>query len=288
MAMWRLLIAALALGAAACGRPAGPPPKQYQLKGQILAVKPEQQEVLVKHEDIPGFMAAMTMPYKVKTASLLEGRQPGDLITATLEVGELEASLTAITKTGSAPIDDPAAGPAISASAFVDPGDPVPDAALVDQDKAARPISSLRGHRVALTFMYTRCPLPDFCPLMDKNFQQVQDAVKKTPELRDVQLVSVTLDPEFDTPAVLKKHAQGLKADPAVWHFVTATHDEITAFAKSFGVTAEPDTPGSALVHNLRTAVIDPDGRLVKAYSGNMWTPAELIADLTAAPAPAH
>ena len=288
MAMWRLLIAALALGAAACGRPAGPPPKQYQLKGQILAVKPEQQEVLVKHEDIPGFMAAMTMPYKVKTASLLEGRQPGDLITATLEVGELEANLTAITKTGTAPIDNPAAGPAISASDFVDPGDPVPDAALVDQDKAARPVSSLRGHRVPLTFMYTRCPLPDFCPLMDKNFQQVQDAVKKAPGLRDVQLVSVTIDPEFDTPAVLKQHAQGLKADPAVWHFVTASRDEITAFARSFGVTAEPDTPGSALVHNLRTAVIDPDGRLVKAYSGNMWTPAELIADLTAAPAPAH
>jgi protein SCO1/2 len=86
----------------------------------------------------------------------------------------------------------------------------------------------------------------------------------------------------------LKKHAQALKADPAVWHFVTGDREELTHFAKSFGVTAEADTPGSPLVHNLRTAVIDSEGRLVKAYSGNMWTPAELIADLKAAPAPAH
>jgi protein SCO1/2 len=276
------------LSLSACGRQAGPPPRQYQLTGQILSIKPEQQEVLVKHQDIPGFMPAMTMPYKVKSAALLEGRQPGDMITATLEVGELDASLTAITKTGTAPITDPSAGPALTASDLVDEGEQVPGTALVDQDKMPRPLSSLRGHRVALTFIYTRCPLPDFCPLMDKNFQQVQAAVKKTPALADVQLVSVTLDPEFDTPTVLKRYAQGLKADPAVWHFVTGDRAELASFAKSFGVIAEAGTPDSALVHNLRTAVIDPDGRLVKAYSGTMWTPAELIADLKAAPAPAR
>lgn len=274
--------------AAGCGRQASPPPKLYELKGQILSLKPEAQEVLVKHEDIPGFMPAMTMPYKVKSSSLLDGRQPGDLITATLEVGELDASLTAITKTGSAPIDDPSAGPAITASDLVEAGEPVPDNPLLDQDNTARPLSSLRGHRVALTFIYTRCPLSDFCPLMDKQFQQLQDAVKKTPSLADVRLVSVTLDPEFDTPAVLKKHAQALKADPAIWHFLTGNREELASVARSFGVTTEPGTPASLVVHNLRTAVIDPDGRLVKAYSGNMWTPAELIADLKAAPAPAR
>ena len=288
MAKIRLLIAVLALGTAACGRPAEPPPKQYELKGQILSLKPEAQEVLVKHEDIPGFMPAMTMPYKVKSSSLLEGKQPGDLITATLEVGELDASLTVITKTGTAPIDDPSAGPALTASDLVEPGEPVPDNPLIDQDNAPRPLSSLRGHRVALTFVYTRCPMPDFCPLMDKHFQQVQDAIRKTPQLADVRLVSVTLDPEFDTPAVLKKHAQALKADPAMWHFLTGEREALASVAKSFGVTTEPGTPSSLVVHNLRTAVIGPDGLLVKAYSGNMWTPAELIADLKAAPAPAR
>jgi protein SCO1/2 len=272
---------------AGCGRQPEHPPREYQLKGQILSIKPEEQEVLVKHDDIPGFMPAMTMPYKVKSASLLEGKQPGDLITATLEVADLSANLTTITKTGNAPIEDPSAGPEITASDMVAEGGTVPDRPLVDQDSSPRPLSSLRGHRVALTFIYTRCPMPDFCPLMDRNFQQVQDAIKKTSELADVQLVSVTIDPDFDTPAVLKKHAQGLKADAKTWHFVTGNREDVAGFAKSFGVTVDAPA-GSPLVHNLRTAVIDPQGRLVKAYSGNMWTPAELVADLKAAPAPAH
>ncbi len=282
-----ILVAALGAG---CGRAASPPPREYQLKGQILSIKPEQQEVLVKHEDIPGFMPAMTMPYKVKSPVLLEGRQPGDLITATLlwDEAKADAQLSVITKTGTAPINDPFAGPALTGSDLVDPGEPVPGTALIDQNASPRPLSSLRGHRVALTFIYTRCPVPDFCPLMDQHFQQLQAAIKKTPQLADVRLVSVTLDPEFDTPAVLKQHAQALKADPAIWYFVTADRNELATFARSFGVTTEPATPTSLLVHNLRTAVIDPDGRLVKAYSGNMWTPAELIADLKAAPAPAH
>ncbi len=272
---------------AACGRQQEHPPREYQLKGQIISIKPEEQEVLVKHEDIPGFMPAMTMPYKVASGSLLEDKQPGDLITATLKVEDLSANLTAITKTGNAPIEDPSAGPVVTASDMVPEGGTVPDKALIDQDASPRPISSLRGHRVALTFIYTRCPMPDFCPLMDRNFQQVQDTIRKTPQLADVQLVSVTIDPEFDTPAVLKKHAQTLKADPKTWHFVTGDRDEVAAFAKSFGVIADTQAD-SALMHNLRTAVIDPQGRLVKAYSGNMWTPAELVADLKAAPAPAH
>ena len=134
---------------------------------------------------------------------------------------------------------------------------------------------------------YTRCPVPDFCPLMDRQFAEVQQAIRETPGLADVRLVSVTLDPEFDTPAVLAAHAKALGADSGLWHFVTGDRAEVLAFAKRFGVITEPGEPGAPVVHNLRTAVIDPQGRLVKAYSGNMWSPAELVADLTAAPAPA-
>ena len=100
-----------------------------------------------------------------------------------------------------------------------------------------------------------------------------------------MRLVSVTLDPEFDTPAVLDAHAKALGADADLWHFVTGDRDEVLAFAKRFGVIAEPGEPNT-LVHNLRTAVIDSQGRLVTAYSGNMWSPAELVADLNATPAP--
>ena len=275
-----------AIVASACSRTA--PTKEYQLKGQILDMKPETNEVLVKHEDIPGFMPAMTMPYKVGDAKILADKQAGDLITATLVVGETEAHLSKMDKTGHAPIED-ATAPAITESQILKPGDAVPDTALVDENNAARPLTSLKGHRVALTFMYTRCPQPDFCPLMDRNFAAVQNEIKKTPGLGDVQLVSVSFDPANDTPAVLKTHARALQADPAVWHFVTANAADIKGFSAKFGVTAEPsDESPAVLTHNLSTAVIDADGRLVKIRPGNMWTPADLIADLKAAPAPAR
>ena len=278
------VIAAILMSA--CGRT--PPSKQYQLKGQILDVKPETREVLVKHDDIPGFMPAMTMPYKVEDSALLAGKQPGDLITATLVVGETEAHLSAIDKTGHAPIVD-AAGPPITASQILQPGEVVPDTKLVDEKNASRPLPSLTGHRLALTFMYTSCPQPDFCPLMDRNFAAVQNEIKKTPALADVRLVSVSFDPAHDTPAVLQAHAKALQAEPAVWHFVTTSPEDIKAFAAKFGVVAEPsDESPAILTHNLSTAVIDADGRLVKIRPGNMWTPADLIADLKTAPAPAH
>ena len=279
-------VCVVAIASAACSRT--PPAKEYQLKGQILDIKPETNEVLVKHGDIPGFMPAMTMPYKVQDGKLLAGKEPGDLITATLVVGETEAHLSAIDKTGHAPVAD-ASGPAITDSQILKPGDPVPDTTLVDENNTARPLTSLKGHRVALTFMYTRCPQPDFCPLMDRNFAAVQNEIKKTPALSDVRLVSVSFDPANDTPAVLKTHAKDLNADPAVWHFVTAAPDAIKGFSAKFGVTAEPsDESPAVLTHNLSTAVIDPNGRLVKIRPGNMWTPADLIADLKAAPAPTH
>jgi len=285
--MRRLGILALALmAAAACSR--APEARRYEVRGQILGLDPARREVLVNHEDIPGFMPAMTMSYKVQDPALLEGKRPGDLITATLVVEEVDGYLSTLTTTGHAPLDTPPAGPAITDSDLLKEGDVVPDHKLVDQTGAARPIGSLRGHRVALTFTYTRCPMPDFCPLMDKQFAQMQDAVRKTPELADVRLVSATLDPEFDTPAVLAQHAKTLGADSRLWHFVTGDRDEVLAFAKRFGIVTEPGEPGTPVVHNLRTAVIDSQGRLVKAYSGSAWSPAELVADLKAAPAPAR
>ena len=276
----------VAIAASACGRT--PPSKEYQLKGQILDLKPETNEVLVKHEDIPGFMPAMTMPYKVEDGTLLAGKEPGDLITATLVVGETEAHLSKIDKTGHAPVEN-TGGPELTASHILQPGDRVPDTTLIDETNMARPLTSYKGHRVALTFMYTRCPQPDFCPLMDRNFAALQNEIKKTPDLADVRLVSVSFDPAYDTPAVLTTHAKDLKADPTVWHFVTARPEDMKGFAATFGVTAEPsDESPAVLTHNLSTAVIDVEGKLVKIRPGNMWTPADLIGDLKATSAPAH
>jgi protein SCO1 len=278
------LLAALAV-VAACSR--APAPKQYEINGQILAIRPETQEVLIKHSDIKGFMPGMTMPFKADAAAL-EGKQAGDLIKATLLVGEVDVHISTITKVGTAPLE-PQIEVTATEGAVLQPGDPVPDQLLVDQDGKPRPISSLRGHRVALTFIYLRCPLPDFCPLMDRHFAAVQKTITSTPQLADVQLVSVSFDPKNDTSAELKRHAQALGADPQVWSFMTATEAEIAKLTSRFGVFVERDAQNeSNITHSLRTAIIDPEGRVVKVHSGTDWTPAQLVADLKAAPAPAR
>ena len=142
---------------------------------------------------------------------------------------------------------------------------------------------------MAITFIYTRCPLPEFCPLMDRHFATSQKMLADAPELRDVRLVTVTLDPEFDTSAVLSRHAERLKANPAVWTFLTGDPAKTEEFARQFGIFTEKDLgTGANLTHNLRTAIVGADGRLVKVQSGNDWTPATLVADLKATPAPAH
>ena len=282
---WRagfLIAAAAAVGA--CNR--APEAREFEVRGQILSVDPGRGEVLVDHDDIPGFMPAMTMSYKVSDVALLEGKQPGDLITATLVVEEVDGYLSSMTTTGHAPIKNPGAGPAITDADLLKPGDTIPDAGLIDETGAARPLSSLKGHRVALTFIYTRCPLPDFCPLMDKHFARIQQEIRNSPDLADVRLVSITLDPEFDTPPVLQKHAKAAGAAPATWTFLTGDRDEVLALAKRFGILTEPGESAAVVVHNLRTAVIDAEGRVATVHSGNMWTPAELVADLKKIPAP--
>lgn len=271
----------LLLGSAGCGGSSSP--RQYELRGQIIGLQPERREVLIKHEDIRGFMPAMTMPFKVRDPKLLDGRAPGDLVTATLEVTTDDAWLTTLVKTGSAPVDAPPPSPTASSGfELINPGETMPDATFRDQNGRAVRMASLRGSSVALTFIYTRCPIPTFCPLMDRHFAAIQRAVTRDPALRGrVRLVSISFDPVYDTPAVLKRHARDLDADPRVWSFVTGDRDEIDRVASRLGVmiARAEDNPGS-ITHNLRTAVIDPDGRLVKVYTGNEWSPDQVLADL--------
>ena len=284
--MWRfgtVGLTVLALGMACSREPAG---REYQLQGQILAIQPERNEVLLKHQDIKGFMPGMTMPFTVKDPGLLRDKAAGDLVTATLVVSDNSAHLSSLTKTGHAAVDVPATPPA---PPILQPGEPVADAALVDQNGKKTSLAALRGQRVALTFVYTRCPLPDYCPLMDRHFVAIQKRLRATPALGDVRLVTATLDPEFDTPAVLKAHAERLGADTRVWSFVTAEPDAMAAFGKQFDLYVERNEQDAIdITHNLRTVVIDAGGRLVKMRTGNDWTPADVIADLEAAAAPPH
>lgn len=273
-----LLSVVLLVGLAACRR--SDPPREYALQGQILAVNPDRQELTIRHEDIPQFMPAMTMTYPVARPELLQGREPGELVSATLEVADATGRLTAITRTGMAPLPTGPDGEPLGAPILAE-GDEVPDAAFIDQQDARRSLAEWAGTMTVLTFIYTNCPLPNFCPLMDQNFATLQRAVAEDPALAGrVRLISISLDPERDTPAVLTAHAARRKADPAVWTFLTGDPVTIDRFAARFGVGAVREAGSPEISHNLRTAVIGPDRRVAKFYTGSDWTPGEVLADL--------
>jgi len=264
-------------------QPAAPPVKHYQMKGQILAVLPDVQQLTIKHEDIAGFMPAMTMNYQVATPALLEGRTPGEVVTATLEVSDTVMHLTQIAHAGSAPLA-PSSNATSMAAALLAEGDRVPDTALIDEHDRRRSFAEWQGSLTLVTFIYTRCPDPNFCPLMDQNFATIQRAVAEDPALKGhVKLVSVSFDPEHDTPAVLAAHAAKHRADPAVWTYLTGDRTTIEKFIGRFGVGLVAADRPDLIGHNLRTALIGTDGRIVKFYTGSDWTPGAVLADLRTA-----
>jgi protein SCO1/2 len=270
-----------ALLLASCSTP--PDQRVYALQGQVLAVAPNRGEATIKHEDIKGFMPAMTMPYKVKEAKLLDNIAPGDLINATLVIVSNDAYLTEVKKVGSAPLEKPLVLAPAASSGFelLKAGEAVPDASFVDQDGKTLGFNAFKGSTLVVTFIYTRCPLPTFCPLMDRHFATIQTSLKHDPSLTNVHLVSISFDPITDTPPVLKKHARTLNADPRRWTFLTGPRDDIDQFAARFGVSVARahDNPLD-ITHTLRTAIVDADGKLVKVYTGNEWTPEQILMDL--------
>ncbi len=266
------LFATTLLLAAGCSRT-----PTYELQGQVLAVDRTRGDITIKHGDIKGFMPGMTMAFRVKDERLLEGRRPGDLITATLALDESTPYLSRLASTGHAPLMEPPA--AVRTMNVLEPGATVPDLRLTDESGAGRSLADWRGRSLAVTFIYTRCPLPDFCRRMDQNFAAVQRAVLPDAALRDrVALLSISFDPQFDTPAILAEHARKAGADPRLWHFLTGEQAQVERLAESFGVSVFRDgAEAGSITHNIRTAVIRPDGTLGSVLHGTDWTAAALV-----------
>jgi len=259
--------------------------RSYTLQGQVLSIDAAHKSVTVKHEEIKGFMPAMTMPYEVQDAKTLDAIAPGDLINATLVVFANGAHLTVVKKVGSAPLEKPPAdAPMPTASSgfeLLKPGEAVPNANFVDQDGNKRAFADFRGSRVVMTFIYTECPMPTFCPLLDRRFAAMQKPLAENAATQDVRLVSVSFDPATDTPPVLKAHARRLNADPERWTFLTGDRDDVDRFAARFGVqVSRALNDARDITHNLRTVIIDKDGKLLKVYTGNYWTPEQILGDL--------
>lgn len=274
------LALALALPLAGCAKE--DPPRQYILKGQILVVKPETQELTIKHEDIPNFMPAMTMTYPVASKTLMAGREAGEVISATLEVRNATGRLTAIQHTGAAPLPSSTNEVAL-ASGLLAVGDAVPDAAFLDQDNRRRAFSEWTGTITLLTFIYLDCPDTSFCPLMDQHFAAIQKQIGDDQALKGrVKLVSMSFDPEADTPKRLAAHAATRHADPAIWTFLTGDRVTVHRFAARFGISLIRPEGMTEINHNLRTVLIGADGHVLKIYPGNEWTPAGVLADIRA------
>lgn len=253
---------------------------QYKVAGVVRRVKPDSGQVVIAHEAIPGFMNAMTMPFTLKDHSVLEDVEPGDEVEGELRV-EMEGKLVKDYELTRLEVTRPALPPAPKSLTFspkgltireapkrLEPGQLVPDFTMTTQDGQSQTLSALRGNVVVLTFIYTRCPLPDFCPLMDRKFGELAGKLAGSPERASrVRLLSVSFDPEHDTPDVLRKHAAIQGAKPPLWTFAVASHAELAKVAAPLGLTYGPTS--TEIIHNLCTVVIDPAGRLARLDVGN-------------------
>ena len=252
--------------------------KRFPVAGMVLRVDKNDKVLVVSHGEIKGYMPAMIMPFRVPEAAALDLLEPGMNIEFTLVVDKTESWAERVRLAGGVTIErdpsfqvpKPVTGKAVAR------GERVPDFTLLDQHNRRVKLSDLAGKVVAVTFIYTRCPLPDYCPRLSANFQRVQtrfqDRVGK-----DLVLVSITLDPQYDRPEVLAQYARGFKADPEGWRFLTGSLDDIKKVGGSFGV--EFWAEDYQITHNVRTAVIDRQGRLAANLPGKDYT-AQQVGDL--------
>jgi protein SCO1 len=266
----------------------------FQVKGQLRSLESDGKTVRIAHEAIPGFMPAMEMPFTVKDPAALRGLAAGDNVKFQLVVTKDDSWIDQIEKTTDAPALKASSEPfSAAAPDEVEIGQPVPDFGLVDQNGHAFRLRDLRGKAVVLTFIYTRCPLPNFCPLMSRNFASLQARFTRDFPGR-VQLLSISFDPQYDTPAQLKQYASVYQKSDKDWAFATGTRQQVDYVTGLFGLVREPSN--GFINHDLRTALISPDGKLVHVWRSNVWTPYEvermvretLAPQLAGVPTPVH
>ena len=275
------ILLSCALLLACQSKPPVPQGKRYDLKGTIVSVDKANQSATISHEDVKDFMEAMTMPFKLKDAWPLDVMKPGDEVQAALVVTDDSAWLEDVVVVQKSAVGT---APTPESSQLPKPGDAVPDVRLVNQDSKPVRLAQYKGRALLLTFIYTRCPVPEYCALMSSNFAEIERELQKDAALyKKTHLVSISFDPAYDTPKVLRSYgaAQTGNYDKETfshWEFVTGEAEEVKKVAQFFGLTYLPEK--GEFVHSLQTALIAPDGKLVKLYSGNKWKPSDVVSDI--------
>lgn len=263
-----------------------PNARRYPLVGEIVAIDRTGHQLIIRHEDIPNFMKGMTMPFAVKDPAALDRVQVGQRIKATLVVTEMKSWLEDVQVTAPAPAPAQASPPQ-SELQIPTEGEAVPDFVFINQDGRRVRFSQYKGKALLLTFIYTRCPLPDFCPRMTHNFLEIEKALKQDPATYSrTHLLSISFDPQFDSPKVLHQHALAVTSMPATelfphWEFVAPQSKDLEAIAHFFALSQWKEE--GQIVHSLSTAIIDRDGKLYRWYHGNSWTTEEVLRETRAA-----
>jgi protein SCO1/2 len=282
-------LAVLTLALAGC-KPASPraAPRTYTVHGVVQSVAPDQRHAMITHDAIPGYMAAMTMDFTARDPEVLNGVSAGDEVSFTLAVTETNDWMEKVQRLGRTNgfgLSGPPGWHVVEPSLAV--GDTLPDYEFADENGQPMRLADFRGQAVALTFFFTSCPLPDYCPRMNRNFAEARNILAAATNAPAAwQLLSISFDPGFDTPQRLSSYARSYRgSDASHWRFGVASSNTLAGLAPKVDLSVWRE--GGSLSHNLRTVVLDTTGKITRQFDGNDWTPQQLAdAILAAARAP--
>jgi protein SCO1/2 len=246
--------------------------RRYQLTGVVAGHEASPPRVVVAHDAVNGLMPAMSMAFEIRGDA--PPLRDGDRIVSTLVVSDSRSWLENVRITGRGRVTPAPVSPTSLAPA----GAAVPDFGLVDQNGEVFSLSRFGGRVVVVTFIYTRCPLPDFCPLMVKHLEAVRRRVNDERRGASLALVGITLEPAFDTPDVLRAYGESRLKGPTPfnqWTLATGTSEQIEDAARFFGVAYRVD--GDVVTHTLSTSIVGHDGRIIQTLASNSWRPDELF-----------
>ncbi len=276
-----IILLGLLLALSGCSSKPKKESRRYEITGKVISVDKTKKQVMLAHEDIPGLMKGMTMGFRLKDDWPLNTLAPGDHLNGVLVMdpdGEYIESVVITRRSGTEP------EPSTSNAHLPEVGDEVPDFAFLNQDGRHVSMKQFRGRPLLLTFIYTRCPLPDYCIRMSSNFADIARQLKQQDAAlyAKLQMLSISIDPEFDKPAVLKQYAKNYagEIDPKSqhWQFVGGPPEDIRKTADYFGLSYLKEK--DQIVHSLRTVLLDGNGKIVALYHGNEWKTADVVRDL--------
>lgn len=289
--LFLLFIAALA---AACQKTetakqnASADAKKYDIKGKVLSADRTTKKAKIAHDDVPGYMPAMTMDFPIKDDWVWDDLTPGSEVRAQLVVDKDGSYWLEQIGIIAAPNPNQTVPPLNEN--FVQVGQEPPNFSLTNQDGKRFSLKDYRGKALAITFIYAKCPLSDYCILMSRHFSDLANQLNEDAALREkIRLLSISFDPANDTPEKLRQYGLGYlgkdsKADFTVWQLAVGTDQEVKEVADFFGLFYKIDESNKEQFnHSLRTAVIAPDGKVTKIFSGNEWTAKDLLRELTLA-----